>query len=69
MESIPGDVDGGAGRHGSLLPAIPPIETIGNGDTVEFDLLDASNGKLTETTTVDQTTGLRMLNALCPSRR
>jgi acetamidase/formamidase len=40
--------------HLAWDPAIPPIETIGDGDEVEFDLLDASNGKLTETTTVDQ---------------
>jgi len=39
--------------HLAWDPAIPPIETIGDGDEVEYDLLDASNGKLTQTTTVD----------------
>jgi acetamidase/formamidase len=39
--------------HLAWDPAIPPVETIGDGDEVEYDLLDASNGKLTETTTVD----------------
>ncbi|MFL5725218.1 MAG: acetamidase/formamidase family protein [Chloroflexota bacterium] len=40
--------------HLAWDPAIPPIETVGDGDEVEFDLLDASNGKLTQTTTVDE---------------
>ena len=39
--------------HLAWDPAIPPIETIGDGDEVEYDLLDASNGKLTQSTTVD----------------
>ncbi|HEX5012960.1 MAG TPA: acetamidase/formamidase family protein [Candidatus Limnocylindrales bacterium] len=37
--------------HLAWDPAIPPIETVGDGDEVEFDLLDASNGKLTQTHT------------------
>jgi acetamidase/formamidase len=36
--------------HLAWDPAIPPIETVGDGDEVEFDLLDASNGRLTQTT-------------------
>ena len=36
--------------HLAWDPAIPPIETVGDGDEVSFDLLDASNGKLTRTT-------------------
>jgi acetamidase/formamidase len=40
--------------HLAWDPAIPPIETVGDGDEVEFDLLDASNGTLTETTTADE---------------
>ena len=30
--------------HLAWDPAIPAIETVGDGDEVEFDLLDASNG-------------------------
>jgi acetamidase/formamidase len=37
--------------HLAWDPAIPPIETVGDGDEVEFDLLDASNGQLTATST------------------
>ena len=40
--------------HLAWDPAIPPIETVGDGDEVEFDLLDASNGKLTATTAVSE---------------
>jgi acetamidase/formamidase len=36
--------------HLAWDPAIPPIETVGDGDVVEFDLLDASNGRFTEST-------------------
>jgi acetamidase/formamidase len=39
--------------HLAWDPAIPPVETIGDGDEVEYDLLDASNGKLTEATTAE----------------
>jgi acetamidase/formamidase len=38
--------------HLAWDPAIPPIETVGSGDEVEFDLLDASGGQLTATSTV-----------------
>jgi len=38
--------------HMAWDPAIPPIETVGDGDEVEFDLLDASNGQLTASSTV-----------------
>lgn len=38
--------------HLAWDPAIPPIETVGDGDEVEFDLLDASCGQLTATSTV-----------------
>ena len=34
-------------------PAIPPIETIESGGLVEFDLLDASGGQITEGSTVE----------------
>jgi acetamidase/formamidase len=40
--------------HLAWDPAIPPIETVGDGDEVEFDLLDASNGKLTATTVASE---------------
>jgi acetamidase/formamidase len=40
--------------HLAWDPAIPPIETVGDGDEVEFDLLDASNGTLTQTTAVEE---------------
>jgi acetamidase/formamidase len=40
--------------HLAWDPAIPAIETVGDGDEVEFDLLDASNGRFTEATTVDE---------------
>ena len=38
--------------HLAWDPAIPPIETVADGDEVEFDLLDASGGQLTATSTV-----------------
>jgi acetamidase/formamidase len=46
--------------HLAWDPAIPPIETVGDGDEVEFDLLDASNGNLTATTTADEIATLDM---------
>jgi acetamidase/formamidase len=39
--------------HLAWDPAIPAIETVASGDEVEFDLLDASGGQLTATSTVD----------------
>jgi acetamidase/formamidase len=38
--------------HLAWDPAIPPIETVGDSDEVEFDLLDASGGQLTADSTV-----------------
>jgi acetamidase/formamidase len=46
--------------HLAWDPAIPPIETVGDGDEVEFDLLDASNGTLTQTTKVEEIATLDM---------
>jgi acetamidase/formamidase len=39
--------------HLAWDPAIPPIETVASGTTVEFDLLDASGGQLTNRSTTD----------------
>src|SRR5919112_2500731 len=39
--------------HLAWDPAIEPIETVGSGDVVEFDLLDASGGQLTAGSTVE----------------
>lgn len=39
--------------HLAWDPAIEPIETVGSGDIVEFDLLDASGGQLTAMSTLD----------------
>ncbi len=39
--------------HLAWDPAIPPIETVPSGSVVEFDLLDASGGQLTATSTTD----------------
>ena len=39
--------------HLAWDPAIEPIETVASGDLVEFDLLDASGGQLTGTSTVE----------------
>ncbi len=39
--------------HLAWDPAIEPIETVGSGDLVEFDLLDAGGGQLTATSTVE----------------
>jgi len=55
-------------NHLAWDPAIPPIATVGSGDIVEFDCLDASNGQITADSTtatldelvfdqVDQVTG------------
>ncbi len=55
-------------NHLAWDPAIPPVASVGSGDVVEFDCLDASNGQITaEATTatldelvfdqVDQVTG------------
>jgi acetamidase/formamidase len=38
--------------HLAWDPAIPPIETVPSGSVVEFDLLDASGGQLTATSTL-----------------
>jgi acetamidase/formamidase len=38
--------------HLAWDPAIPPIETVPSGGVVEFDLLDASGGQLTASSTV-----------------
>jgi acetamidase/formamidase len=43
--------------HLAWDPAIPPIETVPSGSVIEFDLLDASGGQLTErSTTADLAT-------------
>jgi len=39
--------------HLAWDPAIPPIETVESGSIVEFDLLDASGGQLTGSSTVE----------------
>jgi acetamidase/formamidase len=39
--------------HLAWDPAIEPIETVRSGSVIEFDLLDASGGQLTEQSTVD----------------
>lgn len=49
------------GREQSHLawdPAIPPIASIGSGEVVEFDCLDASNGQITVDSTTDSLTDL-----------
>jgi len=46
--------------HLAWDPAIPPIETVGDGDEVEFDLLDASNGTLTPATRAEDIATLDM---------
>src|SRR5215210_2733130 len=53
MDATPATVHISRDRfHLAWDPAIPPIETVGSGDEVEFDLLDASGGQLTATSTV-----------------
>jgi acetamidase/formamidase len=55
-------------NHLAWDPAIPPVASVGSGDVVEFDCLDASNGQITADSTtatldtlvfdqVDQVTG------------
>jgi acetamidase/formamidase len=55
-------------NHLAWDPAIPPVASVGSGDVVEFDCLDASNGEITADSTtaslatldfdrVDQVTG------------
>jgi acetamidase/formamidase len=39
--------------HLAWDPAIPAIETVGSGDVVEFDLLDASGGQIGPSSTVE----------------
>src|SRR5256712_10294782 len=39
--------------HLAWDPAIEPIETVESGAIVEFDLLDASGGQLTASSTID----------------
>jgi len=44
-------------NHLAWDPAIPPVASVGSGDEVELDCLDASNGQLTaESTTADMAT-------------
>lgn len=45
-------------NHLAWDPAVPPLATIGSGDVVEFDCLDASNGQLTAESTSDSLAGL-----------
>ena len=40
-------------HHLAWDPAIPPIASIGSGEVVEFDCLDASNGQLTADSTTE----------------
>jgi acetamidase/formamidase len=40
-------------NHLAWDPAIPPVASVGSGDVVEFDCLDASNGQLTADSTTD----------------
>jgi acetamidase/formamidase len=44
--------------HLAWDPAIPPIETVPSGAVIEFDLLDASGGQLTESSTADDIAAL-----------
>ena len=39
--------------HLAWDPAIPAIETVDSGTVIEFDMLDASGGQLTATSTVE----------------
>jgi len=38
-------------NHLAWDPAIPPVATVGSGEVVAFDCLDASNGQLTADST------------------
>ena len=40
-------------HHLAWDPAIPPIASIGSGDVVAFDCLDASNGQITADSTTE----------------
>jgi acetamidase/formamidase len=40
-------------NHLAWDPAIPPVASIGSGDVVEFDCLDASNGQITAASTTE----------------
>ena len=40
-------------NHLAWDPAIPPVASVGSGDVVEFDCLDASNGQITATSTTE----------------
>jgi acetamidase/formamidase len=40
-------------NHLAWDPAIPPVASVGSGDVVEFDCLDASNGELTADSTTE----------------
>ena len=44
--------------HLAWDPAIPPIETVPSGSIVTFDLLDASGGQLSATSTIDDLAAL-----------
>lgn len=45
-------------NHLAWDPAIPPIATVGSGDVVEFDCLDASNGQITADSTTESLASL-----------
>jgi acetamidase/formamidase len=45
-------------NHLAWDPAIPPVATVGSGDVVEFDCLDASNGQITAESTTEALTTL-----------
>ena len=40
-------------NHLAWDPAIPPVASVGSGDLVELDCLDASNGQITADSTTD----------------
>ena len=41
-------------NHLAWDPAIPPVASVGSGDVVEFDCLDASNGEITADSTTSR---------------
>jgi acetamidase/formamidase len=45
-------------NHLAWDPAIPPVASVGSGEIVEFDCLDASNGQLTADSTTDDLANL-----------
>lgn len=64
-------------NHLAWDPAIPPVATVGSGEVVEFDCLDASNGEITADSTteslatldfdrVDQVTGPVAVDGAAP---